>query len=451
MRQVAIVGGGISGLSAAYYLGRKGIPCKLFEERSRLGGTILTEQLDGCLVEAGPDSWLAEKAWMLDFARDLGLADQVIGSKDWKRRTFVVRNGTLAPLPESMRLLAPSKPWQIATTPLLGLPAKVRFALEWFRRPAQHGDRSVADFVRDHFGDEAVEYLAQPMLAGVYGSPPERLSANQVIPRFVDYERSHGSILRGMVANRHRNPPSPLFLTLRHGMGSLISALEQAVSVTCEVIHHRVQSLERSTNGWQVRCAGQSVGAEAVVVATPAHEAGRLMGAADVDLARSLNAISYTSSVVAGLVYPAEGFGRPLDGFGFVVPRKEQASLAACTWVSTKFSDRVPEDKILLRAFLAGSAATDALQANQDTILSAADSELRKWMGFRPAPTAGRVYRWQRSMPQYAVGHATLVRQLEDRARDVPGLHLAGNGYSGLGIPDCVQRSRRIADAIAAN
>ena len=274
MKQVAIVGGGVSGLSAAYYLGRKGVASKLFEKRSRLGGTILTERLDGCLLEAGADSWLAEKTWMLDLARDLGIGSQVIGSNDSRRRTFVVRGGRLVPLPESMRLLAPSKPWQIATTPLLGLPAKMRFAVEWFRRPAEHGDRSVADFVRDHFGDEAVEYIAQPMLAGVYGSPPERLSANQVIPRFVDYERTHGSILRGVFANRQRNPPNPLFLTLRDGMGSLVAALEHAVSGTCEIVHDEVMRLERSVNGWHLHCAERSAVADTVVLATPAHEAG---------------------------------------------------------------------------------------------------------------------------------------------------------------------------------
>ena len=450
MKRVAIVGGGVSGLSAAYYLGRKGVASRLYEKRSRLGGTILTERLDGCLVEAGPDSWLAEKTWMLDLARDIGVDSQVIGSNDSRRRTFVVRGGRLAPLPESMRLLAPAKPWQVATTPLLGLPAKTRFAAEWFRRPAEHRDRSVADFVRDHFGDEAVEYIAQPMLAGVYGSPPERLSADQVIPRFVGYERTHGSILRGVFANRRRNPPNPLFLTLRGGMGSLVAALERAVSGTCEIVHDEVQSLERSANAWHLRCADRSAVSDTVVLATPAHEAGRLLGTTDADLARRLDAIDYTSSVVAGLVYPASGFGHPLDGFGLLVPRKEEGRLAACTWVNTKFAGRAPADKVLLRAFLAGDAAERALQASQDSIVAEADSELRKWMGFRPALAAGGAYRWERLMPQYSVGHAGRVRELEDRVRHLPGLHLAGNGYSGLGIPDCVRRSQRIAAAIAA-
>ena len=450
MKQVAIVGGGVSGLSAAYYLGRKGVASRLYEKRSRLGGTILTERLEGCQVEAGPDSWLAEKAWMLDFVQDIGLGSQVIGSNDSRRRTFVVRGGRLVPLPESMRLLAPAKPWQVATTPLLGLPAKLRFATEWFRRPAVHADRSVADFVRDHFGDEAVEYIAQPMLAGVYGSPPERLSADQVIPRFVDYERTHGSILRGVFASRERNPPSPLFLTLRGGMGSLVAALEHAVAGTCEIVHDEVQSLERSSNGWHLHCAERSEVSDTVVLATPTHEAGRLLGTTAADLARRLEAIHYTSSVVVGLVYPASEFGHPLNGFGLLVPRMEQGRLAACTWVNTKFAGRVPVDRVLLRAFLAGDAAERALQASEDSIVAEADSELRKWMGFRPAPAAGGAYRWDRLMPRYSVGHAVRIRELEDRARHLPGMHLAGNGYEGLGIPDCVRRSERIAAAISS-
>ncbi len=449
MNKVAIVGGGISGLSAAYFLGRKSIPCRLFEHRSRLGGTILTENLHGCLVEAGPDSWLAEKSWMLAFVAELGIADQVIGSNDSRRRTYVVRKGRNVPLPDSLRLLAPTKPWQALTTRLYGPATKLRMALEWFRRPSSQSDRSVADFVREHFGQEAVEYLAQPILAGVYGSPPETLSARRVMPRFVGYERRYGSILRGVYKNRNRNPRKPLFLSLRGGMGSLIETLDRRVADTCEIVRGRVRDLSRVANGWHLGLEGGSASAEHVILAIPAHEAARLINSAAPRLAGLLAQIGYTSSVVAALAYPRSGFDHALNGFGFLVPRAENGSLAACTWVNTKFDSRVPSDRVLLRAFLAGEAAERAATASDETVLSDTNAELRKWMGFGGTPTFGRVHRWDRAMPRYEVGHGQRLREIEARVPTLPGLHLAGNGYDGLGIPDCVRRSERIAAAIA--
>ncbi len=452
MRPVTIIGGGISGLSAAYFLGCRGIPCRLFEQERRLGGLIRTERVGGCTVEAGPDSWLAEKRWMLDLVGELGLADQVVGSDDRRRRTFVVRRGRAVPLPDSMRLLAPARPWQVVTTGLFGAATKLRMAREWFRRPVSLPERSVAEFVRDHFGSEAVEYLAQPLLAGVYGSPPETLSADCVIPQFVEYEREYGSILKAAWKTRDRKAPAPpLFLTLRDGMGTLVDALRRKLPENCEVIGQRARELSRSAAGWSVRLDAGSVEADAAIVATPAHEAGRLLSSADPWLSERLGRIAYTSSVVAGLVYPEDGFGHPLNGFGLLVPRAERATLAACTWVNTKFPNRAGPGKVLLRAFLAGDAAERAATSDDVSLLSKADAELRAWMGLRVAPEASRAYRWIKAMPQYSVGHKARVEQIEDRVRRHPGLHLAGNGYTGLGIPDCVRRSERIAGSIAAD
>lgn len=449
MKRVAIVGGGISGLATAYYLGRSGIGCTLFEERARLGGLIRTEEAGGCLVEAGPDSWLAEKAWMLELIRELGLGDQVVGSRDEQRRVFVVRDGRLRAVPESMRLFAPAKPWQLATTGLLSVRAKARLATEWLRHPAVFDERSVADFVLDHFGSEVLEYLAQPMLAGIYGSPPDRLSADEVIPRLVEYERRYGSVMRGAFRNRHRRPQGSLFQTLRDGLQSVVTGIESAIRPTCEIVHERVLQVTTSGSDWQVRSAGRALDFKHLVLATPAHEAGRLLGETASGLADLLNRIRYTSSVVTALVYPAADFGHSLHGFGLLVPRCEGASLAACTWVNTKFAGRAPADKILLRAFLAGESADRALRSDSDEVLSEADAELRRWMGIRPSLTTGIVRRWERTLPQYAVGHKDLVVRLEEATRRFRGLHLAGNGYSGLGIPDCIRRSHGIAEAIA--
>ncbi len=450
MKRVAIVGGGISGLSAAYFLGAAGVPSKLFESRSRRGGLIRTDRMHGCLVEAGPDSWLGEKRWMREFVDELGLGDQVIGSNDDRRRTFVARKGRLVALPRSMRLLAPSKPWQAAATPLLGPGTKARMALEWFRRPRERRDRSVAEFVRDHFGDEAVEYLAQPMTAGVYGAPPEALSARRVLPRFVEYERRYGSVLRGAYRNRRRKAGGPLFLTLRDGMAGLVAALERQAAGHCEFARERVRGLRRADGGWTLLLDGGACAADIVIVAAPAHEAARLARSFDSALADQLAGIPYSSAVVAALAYGRAGLGHPLDGFGFLVPRAEGGTVAACTWSGTKFPARSPPGAALLRAFLTGAHADRALAERDVQVAGRADRELRRWMGLRNAPEAARVYRWRAAMPHYAVGHDRLAAAIAGRLQALPGLHLAGNGYEGLGVPDCVRLSRRVAAAVAS-
>ncbi len=448
MTGVAIVGGGISGLAAAYYLSRGQIPCTLFECRERTGGLLRTERAHGCLLEAGPDSWLAEKRWMRSFVEELGLGAQVIGSNDRRKRTYVVRDERLVPLPDSMRMLAPAKPWQILTTRLFGPAAKARIIAEWFHRPGTRPDRSVAEFVREHFGTEAVAYLAQPMMAGVYGAQPDHLSAMQVMPRFVEYERRYGSILRGTFRNRRRRMDGPLFLTLRDGLGSLVGALERRIEEHCEVVHRRVLRVRRQGCRWTLRLDEGSFEADAVILAVPAHEAGRLLQGEIPDLAGHLGTIRYTSSVVVALSYRRDDFGHPLDGFGFLVPSIERASVAACTWVGTKFEGRAGPDRVLLRAFLTGDRAKEALQADDESVARMVAAELRGWMGFDAPLLGSRVYRWPGSMPAYGVGHDRLVRSIEQRLATLPGLLLAGNGYTGLGIPDCIRRSRQLAETI---
>lgn len=449
MKQVAIVGGGISGLAAAYYLQRFGIGCKLYEPQERLGGTIRTDRVAGCLVEGGADSWLAEKTWFRELLRDLGLDDQVIGSNDERRRTYMARRGRLVPLPEGLGLLAPTKTWALVSSPLFGTGTKLRFMLEWLYRPARRADRSVAEFVRDHFGKKAVEYLAQPMMAGVYGAPAESLSAERVLPRLVEYERRYGSIQRGAKRDRAGRSDGPSFLTLREGMGSLVETLGQRIAKSCEVVRSRVVQLRRDPDNWFLRLEDGSAVAEHVVVATPAHEAARLLAQTAPELADLLGRVGYTSSIVVGLVYDAEGFGHPLDGFGLLAPRAEQRSVAACTWVNTKFDGRTPPDRVLLRAFLTGEAAEQAAGISDESILGQTDADLRAWMRFRARPTGRYVQRWDRAMPQYGVGHSDCLKEIEEQLWYLPRLHLAGNGYEGLGIPDCVRRSEAIAEAIS--
>ncbi len=454
--RAVIVGGGISGLSAAYYLSRAGVPSVILERRPRLGGVITTEVVDGCLIEGGPDSFLAAKPWALDLIRELGLEEEVIGSNDHLRVTYVVRRGRLIPLPDGLMMMIPTRILPMVTTRLLGWGTKLRMGLELLRRPPRSapGDRSVADFVRDHYGREAVEYLAEPLLAGVYGGDPRRLSVASVLPRFVELERRYGSLTRGVLAAmkkaRGETAGKPMFQTLKSGLGRLTQALEQAIAGSCEWMRAEAEALERAGAGWRVRAGGEWIETAAVVLACPAYEAAALLRTLAPELAADLEAIPYSSSMTVALGYDRAGFRRELGGFGFLVPAKERRRLVACTWVGTKFPYRVSESRVLLRCFLGGAEDAAVLEESDDDVIAIVREELRRIMGVTEEPVFTRIHRWPRSMAQYTVGHGRRVRRIEERLGALAGLHLAGNAYYGIGIPDCIRMGKQAAEKIAA-
>ncbi len=454
-RSVVVIGGGISGLAAAYELVQAGITCTIIDPSQTLGGVIRTEHADGCLVEAGPDSFLAQKPWALELIKELGLEDQVIGSNDERRRTFVLRKGRLVQIPEGIQFMAPTRIWPVLRSPMLSVGAKLRMASEVLRRPrAAQPDRSVADFVTDHYGSEVNEYLAQPMLAGVYGADPENLSVNAVLPRFVELETRHGSLSRGLMAAMKKAAPKgvskkPLFLTLRGGMQTLTDALVSRIDGKARRVQAKVAGVRRGENGWTVQMEDSTVEADSLVLAVPAYESGRLLEPIDSEIVEPLNSIPYGSSITVGLVYKRPAFDHPLDGFGFLVPRAEGRPLAACTWVGTKFNDRVPSNRALLRSFLSGAQARERMSKPPEELAREIDTELKGLMGFTVDPASSRVAVWDHAMAQYPVGHAQIVEQVRGRAGVLPGLHLIGNAYEGIGIPDCIRLARRTARLIA--
>ncbi len=452
MPDVAIIGGGISGLSAAYYLAQAGLPSTIFEPAPRLGGVIQTESVDGCLVEAGPDSFVAQKPWALQLIRELGLENEVIGSNDHLRKTYILRRGRLVPMPDGLYLMVPTALWPLATSRLLGFGAKCRMGLELLRRPraAPAPDRSVAEFIRDHYGQETVDYLAEPLLAGIYGGDAASLSIHSVLPRFLEFEQRYGSLTRGVLANRQAGKTGSLFLSLQGGMQRLVEALEIAVAGSASVARGAVERLETSPNGYRLWSNGASVEAGQVVVATPAHVAGLLLQGLDASLADLLGDIRYHSSITVALGYDRSAFRRPLNGFGFLVPRVERRLVAACTWVGTKFPHRVAADRVLLRAFIAAGSDESLLARPDDDLLRSVSYELAHLMGVTEAPRFARVHRWRRAMAQYEVGHASRLEQIQERLARFRGLHLAGNGYFGIGVPDCVRSGQLAAQAIAS-
>ena len=455
MTRVLIIGGGISGLSTAYHLARAGLPSTLIERQPRLGGVIRTETVEGCLLEAGPDSFLAAKPWALELIRELGLASEVIGSNDHLRKTYVLKEGRLRALPDGLMLMVPTRVLPLVTTRLLSWPAKLRMGLEWFRRPLSGPapDRSVAEFIRDHYGAEAVDYLAEPLLAGVYGGRPELLSVASVLPRFLELEARYGSLTRGVLAARRKAAAEarglPLFQTLKPGLGRLVTTLETAARPALEVLHGFAESIEPSPAGYRVRVEGAWLDARHVVLACPAYEAAALLDTLDPQLGRLLTSIPYTTSITISLGFPKAGFSHPLNGFGFLVPRRERRRLVACTWVNTKFSHRVPGDKVVLRCFLGDDQ--DALRESDEALVAAVREELRRLMDVAAEPIFTRVARWPRSMAQYTVGHQQRLEEIRARLAALPGLHLAGNAYSGIGLPDCIRTGKQAAQAVAGS
>jgi oxygen-dependent protoporphyrinogen oxidase len=449
-QKVVVVGGGISGLSAAYDLTRAGAGCTILEKEARAGGVIETRVAERCTLECGPDSFLAAKPAALALIKELGLEGDVIGSNDHQRTTYIWKHGKLVALPEGVMMIVPSRVMPIVKSPLLSWPTKLRMGLEYFRKPAESRDRSVADFVTDHFGKETLDYLAEPLLSGVYGGDPARMSVASVLPRFLEMEAQYGSLVRGVLESQRKapaGPRGPLFRTLKGGLGSLVDALASRVNVA----HANVETIERVASGFRLRSDGHWIEADHVIAACPAWAASSLVAGLDGKLAELLGGIEYSSSLTLSLIYRASDFDGKRAGFGFLVPKIERERLAACTFVGTKFSHRVPDDRIVLRCFFGGISDSGILDVSADALVDIAREELRRMLGLTAAPLSHVIARWPRSMAQYGLGHAGRIAEIRQRVAAIPGLHLAGNAYQGIGIPDCIQMGRAAAKAILEN
>jgi protoporphyrinogen/coproporphyrinogen III oxidase len=427
-----VVGGGISGLACAYYLQRAGIEAVVFDPSP--GGIIGTAHVEGCILEKGPESWLGTKPWAEQLIRELGMGDQIAGSDDARRRTYVLRNGRFTKLPEGLQLVVPTKLLPVLGTELFGWGTKFRMATEIFHNPKEWPDRSVSEFVAGHFGQEAVDYLAEPLLAGVYGGSPDALSAVSVLPKFVEYEQRFGSVVVGALREKRKPAGESVFKSLRGGMGSLIDALGARTTVVAA----RVESIEPG-DGWGVFAAGEWHRFDHIVLCCGANAMAPLIGPVDARATDLLSSIPYTGSAIWTLGYRRDDIPHPLDAFGFLVPKKERNTIMACTWVATKWPGRVPEGKAVLRCFSTDpNAPEEAMRA-----------DLRRLMGVTAEPLFALCNRWPDSMPQYTVGHTVRIAELEARVAAIPGLHLAGNAYHGIGIPDCVKSAKQAAERIA--
>jgi protoporphyrinogen/coproporphyrinogen III oxidase len=461
--RVAVIGAGISGLACGHRLlelaAQRNHPLsvEVFDAGPRPGGIICTRQEDGFLWEEGPDSFITDKPWALDLCRRLGLEADLVGTNRAFQRSYVVWNGRMHLTPEGFYLLAPARLWPFFTSSLFSWRGKLRIAGELFLPPrAPAGDESLGQFVRRRLGQEALERMAQPMAAGVYTADPETLSLRATFPKFLNMEAQDRSVIRALWKQRRRRgldggvsgPRYGLFMTLKPGLSKLVEAL--AVERPGFRLHLRtpITSVRRESGLWTLFSSDKTWPADAVCVALPAPGAARLVRPMDEALARALSAIPYASSAALHVAYARDAVRHPMDAFGFVVPTKENRSLLGCTFASVKFPGRAPEGTMLLRAFIGGDAHASLLAMDDKDLATRVQRDLAELLGISGPPIFSSLVRHEKAMPQYTLGHLDRVAHVESQAKKHPGLVLAGNGYRGLGLPDCVRSGETAAESI---
>lgn len=459
-----MIGGGISGLAAAHRLHQllpdSGV--RLFEAGPRLGGALETRRSSGLVLEQGADSFLTREPWAVDLCRELGLGDELLPTSRENRRALVVCRGRLVPVPEGFVLMQPRSLGGVLRSPALSWGGKLRVLAESLIRPRigagdAASDESVASFATRRLGREAFERLVEPLVGGIYVADAGDLSLAATFPEFLEAEREHGSLLRAWRARG--NPTSEAdagarygaFVTLKSGVGALVDALAASLPPDCVRTATPISEISASEEGrWRVAtAAGDAEQFDGVIVAAPAARAAMMLKAVDPDLASSLGRIKAASSAVVTLVFEQSQISRPLDGFGFVVPRIENRAILAASFPSVKFAARGPSELVPVRVFLGGALRPDMIDMSDAELAAMAQRELAELIGTRGEPRAAYVARWRDAMPQYQVGHLQIVEAIEQRMKAHRGLEIAGNSYRGVGIPQCIRSGCDAAQRLA--
>jgi protoporphyrinogen/coproporphyrinogen III oxidase len=465
--RVCVIGGGISGLTAAYRLLREGVDVELLEGSARVGGLLGSEQVDGgYTVETGADSILTEKPWALRLAEEVGLSRDIIATRQSQRGAYIVRSGKLERVPEGFSLLAPTDLRALARSPLLSPLGKLRAATELVVPPrgADVEDESLEAFVVRRLGRQLFDRLAQPLAGGIYGADPKRLSLRATMPRFLDLEQKHGSVIRGLWAGARARAVDGashdvqqaagarygLFAAFSGGMQTFVDALEKQLAGRVRTLR-LVGSVEGDERGYRVEAQGSTTLYDAVVLALPSHVAARVLTGFDPALASELSRIEYASAATVTYAWPRTAIAHPLEAFGFVVPVIEKRGVIASTWASVKYEGRAPGDRALIRVFMGGHRGQHLVEYGDDELIALGRRELRDLIGVSAAPDFTRVVRYVRAMPQYHLGHLARVQRIEALAERHTRFALAGNAYRGVGIPDAVRSGEQAAARILQN
>lgn len=477
--RIVVIGGGLSGLTAAHRCVeragalRRPLELILLESKDRVGGAIWTERADGFTVERGPDSFITNKPWGVELCRSLGLGDQLIGTDPQHRRSFVVRQGRLFPVPEGFVLMVPNRLSPILTTPILSFRGKLRMLMDplqglvrWvadrFVTPKHEDegeDESLASFVKRRFGREVLDRLVQPLVGGIYTADPSELSMRATFPQFMADERDYGSLARAAVARarqarwaeRHASGARyGLFVTLSDGMDTLPRTLAASLPPGSVRLNTSVRRVSRPDPGspWLVELLdGPPIEANAVILATEAHASARLLDGYDPDLALRLREIPYASSVIVSIAYRRDQVTHPLDGFGAVVPALEGRSILAVSFLSVKFPSRAPAGTVLMRVFVGGATQPDLFDHDDESIEHLVRDELGSLLGASGEPLFVDIARHARAMPQYTLGHIQRVEAIRRQVARHSRLTLTGIAFDGVGIPDCIRAAEAAADA----
>jgi len=458
--RLIIIGGGIAGLSAAYYA-TKQIPdaqITLIESDSRWGGKISTDRVrfdDGqFIIEGGPDTFLATKPWGVALCKDLGLGDRLHGTNQKQRNTYVLHRDKLEPLPDGLAMMIPTNVQAILKTRLVSWFGKARMGFD-FLQPAKavNGDESLGTFVSRRLGREAYENLIEPLMSGIYAGDGDQLSLASTFPYLRDLELKYGSLARGALKMRAQSNGKAVqgsrsaFLTPTTGLAEIVEALVESLKSRVDMrLNARVVGISRPST-FDVRLdTGEHLNADTIILATPAYISGQLLASVDPELASTLTSIPYASTATISLAYRQSDLPRLLDGYGYVIPRREGRKALAGTWTSTKFPHRAPDGYALIRVFV-GRAGQD-IPWDENELLELAKEEVKMTSGITAEPIISRVFMWDKAMPQYNLGHSDKLKQIDALLENLPGLALAGNGYRGIGIPDCIHSGETAVNKI---
>lgn len=464
-RRIAVIGGGITGLSAAYYAKRLAreqgadVEITIIEQSGRLGGKIRTLHRDGCVIEQGPDSFLARKRPIIDLTNELGISGELVALNPSGRQTYMMRRGKLHPMPDGLMLGIPTKLMPFVKTGLIGPFGKLRAAMDIvLPRRSDPGDESLGDFLRRRLGSDVLDHIAEPLLAGIYAGDTSQLSLRATFPQFQELERKHRSLMLGMMKSRLQPPPrgvaSPLpeavrgsmFLSYKRGLGTLVEALSEEMSGCRQLLGREVASLSRADQGVRVRFGdGGEETFDAAIVAVPNYAAAAMLPPEAA--ARELIDIPYASVANVVLAFRASDVSGAMAGSGFLVPKDEGLAITACTWTSAKWGHTAPAGLALLRCYVGRSGDQRALALDDGELEAAVRADLRRTMGITAVPQFVEITRWERSMPQYPVGHLDRLRHFRAELADVlPGVYTAGSGYEGVGLPDCIGQGKQAAE-----
>jgi len=461
-KKIAVIGGGISGLAAAYSLEemaqRKGksISITLFEKNNRIGGNILTERVGDFLIEGGPDCFLSEKPWAIQLCEWLGMGESLLRTNDEYRRTYIYWKGRLRELPEGIMLMIPTRFFPLLKSDLFSLAGKLRMGMELFiPKRKSGGDESLSEFVRRRLGQEIVERVAEPLVAGVHAENPDAMSIKSRFPRFVQMEEEYGSLIKGMLAKRKimlnsesGKPKWTMFMTLKNGLDELPLTIVKALKMTTIITNKEVSEINK-VSGYKIYLKNRdTIDADVVIFATPSYETGRLLRGLNSSISDQLDTIPYVSTATISLAYKKDSILHPMNGFGFLVPRVENRRIMGASWVSRKFSYRTPDDSILIRCFIGGSRNEELVFLDDKDMLKMIREELRDVMGISAEPILTRIYRWEKAMPQYIIGHDERVSRIEQSISKYPDMFVTGSAYRGGGISECIKNAQLTAESV---